>query len=54
MRRLRQWCVDATEAEAAEGRPRVGFIFVDQEGFQQHPPTSFAGLVTAFREFQEG
>jgi type III restriction enzyme len=52
MRRLRQWCVDATAAGEAVGGPRFGFVFVDQEGFEAHPPSSFAGVVAAFREFQ--
>ncbi len=53
MRRLRQWCADATEASVAEAGRRFSFVFVDQDGFEQHPPSSFAGLVGAFREFQE-
>ena len=53
MARLRQWCADATEASAAEDGPRYGFVYVDQEGFEQHKPASFAGLVTAFRQYQE-
>ena len=52
MRRLRQWCADATAASEAAGGPRYGFVFVDQEGFEAHPPSSFAGVVAAFREFQ--
>ena len=50
---LRQWCADATAASAAEGGQRYGFVYVDQEGFEQHRPQSFAGLVTSFREHQE-
>jgi type III restriction enzyme len=58
MARLRQWCADATEASAAEaGSPDqagpYGFVYVDQDSFEQHRPTSFAGLVAAFREYQE-
>ena len=53
MARLRQWCADATAASAAEGGQRYGFVYVDQEGFEQHRPQSFAGLVTSFREHQE-
>jgi type III restriction enzyme len=52
--RLRQWCADATEAGKAEGSTSYGFVYVDQQGFQQHKPSSFAGLVNAFRDFQEG
>jgi type III restriction enzyme len=54
MTRLRQWCADATEASAAEVGTRYGFVYVDQAGFEQHKPSSFAGLASAFREYQEG
>lgn len=54
MARLRQWCADATEASAGDGGTRYGFVYVDQESFEQHKPSSFAGLVGAFREYQEG
>ncbi|MCE2661121.1 MAG: DEAD/DEAH box helicase family protein [Rubrivivax sp.] len=53
MRRLRQWCQDATTASQDSDKTRYGFVFVDQESFEQHKPTSFAGLVSAFREYQE-
>jgi type III restriction enzyme len=53
MRRLGQWCHDATEASKDEGGIRYGFVYVDQESFEQHKPTSFAGLVSAFREYQD-
>jgi type III restriction enzyme len=54
MARLRQWCSDATEASKAEGGTRYGFVYVDQQSFEQHRPSSFAGLVNTFREYQEG
>jgi type III restriction enzyme len=54
MARLRQWCIDATEASKEEGGTHYGFVYVDQESFEQHKPSSFAGLVSAFREYQEG
>ncbi len=54
MARLRQWCADATEASKAEGGTRYGFVYVDEQGFVQHRPSSFAGLVNTFREYQEG
>jgi type III restriction enzyme len=54
MARLRQWCADATEASKAEEGTRYGFVYVDQERFERHRPTSFAGLTHAFREYQEG
>jgi len=53
MRRLDQWCQDATEASKDEGGTRYGFVYVDQESFEQHKPTTFAGLVSAFREYQD-
>jgi type III restriction enzyme len=53
MARLAQWCEDATAASQAQGGPRYGFIYVDQESFERHPPQSFAGLVTGFREYQK-
>jgi len=52
MRRLSLWCQDATEASKDEGGTRYGFVYVDQPSFEQHRPTSFAGLVSAFREYQ--
>lgn len=54
MARLRQWCADATEASKGQGGTRYGFVYVDQESFEKHKPSSFAGLVNAFREYQEG
>ena len=54
MARLRQWCLDATEASKAEGGPGYAFLFVDQSSFAKHRPNSFAGLTATFREYQEG
>jgi type III restriction enzyme len=54
MARLRQWCADATEASKPEEGTRYGFVYVDQESFVQHKPSSFAGLTRTFREYQEG
>ena len=53
MARLRQWCEDATEASKDEGGPQYNFVYVDQANFEKHKPSSFAGLVTTFREYQE-
>ena len=53
MARLRQWCEDATEAANDDGGPAYQFVYVDQQGFEQHKPSSFAGLTSAFREYQE-
>ncbi|MDR0535197.1 MAG: DEAD/DEAH box helicase family protein [Puniceicoccales bacterium] len=61
MRRLRQWCADATSAEAAENAVttpnapaprRYDFVYVDQPGFEKHPPATFAGLVASFTEYK--
>ncbi|WP_222102187.1 DEAD/DEAH box helicase [Candidatus Propionivibrio aalborgensis] len=52
MKRLGQWCADATSASRAENGPAYGFVYVDQEGFERHAPRDFAGLAAAFREFQ--
>ena len=48
--RLRQWCEDAT---AESKGPRYRFVYVDQAGFERHPPTSFAALVTGFTEYPQ-
>lgn len=53
MARLRQWCIDATEASKGEDGARYAFVYVDQDSFEQHRPSSFAGLADAFREYQE-
>ncbi len=53
MARLRQWCEDATEASKDDGGPTYHFIYVDQEGFNLHKPSSFIGLASTFREYQE-
>ena len=53
MARLLQWCTDATEASKGEGGTQYRFVYVDQESFEQHKPSTFAGLASAFREYQE-
>ena len=52
MARLKQWCADATAASQEQDGTPYGFVYVDQEGFEKHPPKTFAGLVAAFREYQ--
>lgn len=52
MARLKQWCADATEASKSDGGTCYGFVYVDQESFAQHKPSSFAGLASTFREYQ--
>jgi type III restriction enzyme len=53
MTRLRQWCVDATDASKEQGGVRYGFVYVDQESFERHKPATFAGLTSTFREYQK-
>lgn len=53
MARLRQWCEDATEAMQSEGGPVYRFVYVDQQNFERHKPSTFAGLASAFREYLE-
>lgn len=50
MARLRQWCTDATAAEA--NGPRYDYVFVDQTGFEQHTPVTFAALAASFTEYK--
>lgn len=52
MARLKQWCEDATAASIAEGGPGYRFVYVDQVGWERHPPKDLAGLRAAFRDFQ--
>jgi type III restriction enzyme len=52
MARLAQWCDDATRASTGEGGPAYRFVYVDQDGFEGHRPGTFAGLATAFLEYQ--
>ena len=54
MARLGLWCVDATAASLAESGPAYRFVYVDQEGYERHPPKDFAGLVSAFHDYQTG
>jgi type III restriction enzyme len=53
MKRLSQWCADATQASKADGGPAYGFVFVDEAGFEVHRPVDFAGLVATFRDYQD-
>lgn len=53
MARLGQWCADATEASAAAGGPAYRFVYVDQDGFDRHPPKTFAALAAGFTEYQD-
>jgi len=53
MRRLKQWCEDATAASGDEDGVEYRFVYVDQAGFEKHPPNNFAGLASSFIEYQE-
>jgi type III restriction enzyme len=52
MKRLHQWCVDASAASASDGGTQYRFVFVDQKGFERHPPKTMAGLAASFTEYQ--
>ncbi len=55
MARLKQWCADATAAESAEGgvpSRRYDFVYVDQVGFEEHRPMTFAALAASFTDFK--
>jgi type III restriction enzyme len=55
MERLKQWCADATAAEAAGGGSpgqRYDFVFVDQNGFEKHAPKTLAALAASFTEYK--
>jgi type III restriction enzyme len=52
MARLRQWCADATAASASDGGTNYRFVFVDQKGFERHPPKTMGGLVASFTDYQ--
>ena len=53
MARLGQWCTDATNASKPGGGPNYRFAYIDQAGFDQYRPTSFAALATGFTQYQE-
>ncbi len=52
MARLKLWCADATAASVEEDGVTYRFIYVDQKGFGQHPPKTFAALAASFTEYQ--
>ncbi len=53
MARLRQWCDDATSAGKPDGGATYRFVYVDEKGFDQHTPQTFAALAASFTEYQE-
>ena len=55
MARLKQWCADATAAEAIDSGntgQQYDFVFVDQNGFEKHLPKDFTTLAASFTEYQ--
>jgi type III restriction enzyme len=50
MARLNQWCADATAA--VDNGQRYDLIFVDQEAFENHKPTTLFSLAASFVEFK--
>jgi type III restriction enzyme len=49
MARLKQWCADINEAQDGV---RFEFIFVDEEGFKDYRPRTFAALAESFQEYK--
>ncbi len=49
MARLKQWCEDVAKAGPDNA---IRFVYVDQESFEKHTPSTFAELVEAFTEHQ--
>ena len=52
MKRLGQWCLDATKASHANSGPEYRFVYVDQGGFEKAQPRTFASLVAGFTGYQ--
>lgn len=52
MARLRQWCADATAANAVDGGVKYRFLYVDQKSFELHKPATLADLAESFTEYQ--
>ena len=50
MRRLRQWCEDATTAD--DSGKVYSFLYVDQKSFEMHGPSSLHELAVSFKEYQ--
>ncbi len=52
MARLRQWCEDTTAADKSNNGPTYRFVYVDEDGFDQNTPRTFAALAASFTEYQ--
>jgi len=53
MARLRQWCADATAASQPGSGPAYRFVFVDEDGFENNKPQTFAALAAGFTEYRQ-
>lgn len=51
MQRLCQWCEDIN---AIQAEMNYDFVYVDEAGFKQYVPKSFADLLAGFREYKNG
>jgi len=49
MERLRQWCEDINRVQA---EVEYDFVYVDQESFETHKPTSFSQLISGFTDYK--
>jgi type III restriction enzyme len=52
MKRLRQWCDDATAASTDTTGTVYRFAYVDQESFERFRPTTMAALASSFTEYK--
>lgn len=50
MARLRQWCEDCNRIQS---NVRYDFVFVDQEGFEKYPLSTFSNLLNGFLQYKE-
>ena len=50
MERLKQWCTDTNNAQAAV---RYDFVYADEESFKKYQPKTFQALIDSFREYKE-
>ena len=50
MERLKQWCNDINNAQTDT---KYDFIFVDEDGFENYHPNTFAELVATFKEYKQ-
>ena len=48
LERLREWCEDATAADASDKGTKYDFVFVDQKSFERDRPDTFQSLAASF------